>query len=72
MSEQNAMTGKTLGGLLIRPPMTRATTIADGLHESDRPQTTRRNAAEYWAGRIMWSLVTAAILWDIAVTFGKR
>jgi hypothetical protein len=70
MSEQNAMTGKTLGGLLIRPPM-RATTIADALHETDRPQTTRRNAAEYWAERIMWSLVTAAILWDIAVTFGK-
>jgi hypothetical protein len=28
--------------------------------------------AEYWASRIMWSLVTMISLWDIAVTFGRQ
>ncbi|HXA34727.1 MAG TPA: hypothetical protein VNW26_00210 [Steroidobacteraceae bacterium] len=28
-------------------------------------------AAEYWARRTMWLLVTVTSLWDIAVTFDK-
>jgi hypothetical protein len=28
------------------------------------------DAAEYWAKRVLWALVIATSVWDIAVTFG--
>jgi hypothetical protein len=38
---------------------------------SDQTGTDLAAAAGYWAGRVVWVLVIATSLWDIAVTFAR-
>jgi hypothetical protein len=35
----------------------------------DQAESSSASAAEYWGGRILWTLVILTSLWDIAVTF---
>jgi hypothetical protein len=51
--------------LLTRPNMRPAARTADS-------EAAFQYAAEYWARRTMWLLVTVVSLWDILVTFDRH
>jgi hypothetical protein len=40
-------------------------------NSSEQAESAWAATAEYWAGRIVWALVIATSLWDIAVTFDR-
>jgi hypothetical protein len=64
MSEQNAAASMTAAVDMLRSPrVAQAATIA---------QTDSITRVEYWAKRVMWLLVAAMSLWDIAETFDKH
>jgi hypothetical protein len=73
MSEQNAAVSmKGMVDTLTRPRATGAATTADTPDRMNQSETAWQIAAEYWAKRIMWSLVAVTSLWDIAETFDKH
>jgi hypothetical protein len=73
MSEQNAAASmKGMVDTLTRPHAAGVATAADTPDRMNLSETALQVAAEYWAKRIMWSLVAVTTLWDIAETFDKH
>jgi len=62
---------RVMVNLLRRPNARPAARTAEspGLH--NQFEEASQYAAEYWARRTMWLLVTVISLWDIVVTFDK-
>jgi hypothetical protein len=72
MSEHNAASSvKSIVKMLTSRLVTHAAKTAQTADPSDQTGTDLAAAAEYWAGRVMWVLVIATSLWDIAVTFDR-
>ena len=63
---------KAIAGMLTSANVTRAPKLAQTRDQSEQSATASQLAAEYWAKRIMWLLVTVTFSWDIAVTFDKH
>ncbi len=73
MSEQNA-TGSMnpMVGSLRSSHGIREATIGRPDRGNNQAKTTGQDTVEYWASRIMWTLVAVTSLWDIAVTFDRH
>jgi hypothetical protein len=72
MSEHNAASSvKSIVKMLTSRLVTHAAKTAQTRDPSDQAGTDLAAAAEYWAGCVMWALVIATSLWDIAVTFDR-
>jgi hypothetical protein len=63
---------KVMVNLLTSPNMGPATRITDSPDRHKKSEAASQVAAEYWAKRTMWLLVTVTSLWDIVVTFDKH
>jgi hypothetical protein len=58
--------------LLRRPNMRPTARTAESPDRLNQFEAASQYAAEYWARRTMWLLVTVISLWDIVVTFDKH
>lgn len=58
--------------LLTRPNPRPAARNAESPDLHTQSEAASQYAAEYWARRTMWLLVTVISLWDIVVTFDKH
>jgi hypothetical protein len=58
--------------LLTRPNKRPAATTAEPADLLNQFEAASQFAAEYWARRTMWLLVTVISVWDIVVTFDKH
>jgi hypothetical protein len=63
---------KVMVNLLARLNMHPAARTNDSPDTHNQPEAGFQFAAEYWARRTMWLLVTVTSLWDIVVTFDKH
>jgi hypothetical protein len=63
---------RVMVNLLMRPNMRPAARTADSPDTHNQSEAAFHFAAEYWARRTMWLLVTVVSLWDIVVTFDKH
>lgn len=63
---------KVMVNLLTSPSMGPAATTAGSPDRHNKSEAASQFAAEYWAKRTMWLLVTVTSLWDIVVTFDRH
>jgi hypothetical protein len=63
---------KVMVNLLASPNMGAAARITGSPDRQNKSGAASQFAAEYWARRTMWLLVTVISLWDIVATFDKH
>jgi hypothetical protein len=70
MSEQEATA--SMAAVVDMLTSRRGATPVEAPDRETQQETALPTAAEYWSKRIMWFLVAATSLWDIAETFDKH